>query len=60
MRHLRWSAVPIAALGLVFLFFGILWTAAPQLGAAVALLALAASIWRITSGTWPLPRAQGS
>ena len=54
MHHLKWLAAPAAALGLVFLFFGLIWTAAPQLAVAFALLALAAGIWRTTSGTWPL------
>jgi hypothetical protein len=52
MEHLKWAAIPTAALGLVFLFFGMIWQGAVQL--AVALLAMAAAIWRTTAGTWPL------
>ena len=54
MRHLKWTATPVLALGLVFLFFGLIWTAAVQLAVGVALVGLAAAIWRATSGTWPL------
>lgn len=54
MGHIKWTAVPIAALGLVFLFFGIIWQGAVQLAVAAALLALAAATWRTTTGTWPL------
>ena len=54
MHHLRWLAVPLALLGLVFLFFGLIWQAAVQLGVAIALLALASAAWRTTTGTWPL------
>ena len=58
MHHLKWIAVPVAALGLVFLFFGMIWQGAVQLTVAVALLAIAASIWRTTTGTWPLTQAE--
>jgi hypothetical protein len=54
MQHLKWLAVPLALLGLVFLFFGLIWQGAVQLGVAVALLALAAAAWRISTGTWTL------
>ena len=54
MRHLRWMSVPPAALGLTFLFFGLIWQGAVQLGVAVALLALAGGIWRTATGVWPL------
>ncbi len=54
MPHLKWIAVPVAALGLVFLFFGMIWQGAVQLTVAIALFAIAASIWRPTTGTWPL------
>ena len=50
MRHLRWIAVPLAVLGLTFLFFGLIWQGAVQIGVAVALLALAAAIWRTNTG----------
>ena len=58
MPHLRWIAVPITAVALVFLFFGLIWRGAVQLTVAVALLAIAASIWRTTTGTWPLTQAE--
>lgn len=58
MQHLRWIAVPLFAVGLVFLFFGLVWTAGVQLTAAAALIAVAASVWRITSGGWPLDKNQ--
>ena len=54
MQHLRWMSVPLAALGLIFLFFGLIWQGAVQLAVAVALLVLAAGIWRTTTGGWPL------
>jgi len=54
VKHVKWIAIPIAALGLIFLFFGLIWQGAVQAGVAVALLALAATIWRTTSVTWPL------
>jgi hypothetical protein len=54
MEHLKWAAIPTAALGLVFLFFGMIWQGAVQLAVAVALLAMAAAIWRTTTGMWPL------
>ena len=58
MHNLKWIAVPVAALGLVFLFFGMIWQGAVQLSVAVAMLAIAASIWRTTTGTWPLTQAE--
>jgi hypothetical protein len=54
MRHLKWTAAPIASLALVFLFVGIIWTGAAQLAIAAALFATAALIWRTTTGGWPL------
>ena len=58
MHNLKWIALPVAALGLVFLFFGMIWQGAVQLSVATALLAIAASIWRTTTGTWPLTQAE--
>jgi hypothetical protein len=58
MHHLKWIAVPVAALALMFLFFGVLWVGALQLAVAVALLAIAAAIWRTTAGTWPLTQTE--
>lgn len=54
MHHIKWLAVPVSALGLVFLFFGIIWAGAVQLAVAAALLGLAATLWRTATGTWPL------
>jgi hypothetical protein len=54
VKHLRWLALPVLGLGLVFLFFGLIWTALPQLGVGVALVAVAASLWRVTAGVWPV------
>lgn len=54
MRHFKWIAIPVAALGLVFLFFGLIWTAAVQLSVGAALVAVGAVVWRTTSGVWPL------
>jgi hypothetical protein len=54
MHHLKWIAVPVAALALMFLFFGVLWVGVMQLAVAAALFAIAATIWRTTAGTWPL------
>jgi hypothetical protein len=45
MQHVKWLAFPLALLGLVFLFFGLIWTGAVQFGVAVALLSLAAVAW---------------
>lgn len=54
MHNLRWLAVPVTALGMVFLFFGVIWAGTVQLLAATALIALAAAIWRTSTGSWPL------
>jgi hypothetical protein len=54
MEHFKWIALPVTALGLVFLFFGMIWQGAVQLAVAIALLAISAAIWRTTTGTWPL------
>ena len=54
MRYLKWIAVPPALLGLVFLFFGLIWTGVVQLFAAAGLFVLAGLIWRATTGEWPL------
>jgi hypothetical protein len=54
MDNFKWTAIPTAALGLIFLFFGIIWQGAVQVTVAVALLAISASIWRTTTGAWPL------
>jgi hypothetical protein len=53
MHNLKWIAIPVAVLGLMFLFFGVLWQGAVQFGVAVGLLAIGATIWRTTSGAWP-------
>lgn len=53
MQHLKWLAVPLAALGLVFLFFGLIWQGGIQLAVAIALLVLAAASWRGMAGAWP-------
>lgn len=54
MHYLKWLAVPVALVGIVFLFFGLIWQGAVQLGVGVALLGLAAATWRTSTGTWPL------
>jgi hypothetical protein len=54
MQHVKWLAFPLALLGLVFLFFGLIWTGAVQFGVAVALLSLAAVAWRASTDAWPL------
>lgn len=56
MRNLRWLAVGPAALGLVFLFFGLAWTEWPQVFVGVGLLVLASVVWRGFAGEW-LPSA---
>ena len=53
MDNLKWIAVPIAIVGLVFVFFGVIWAGVIQLAVAVALLAIAAAIWRTATGSWP-------
>ena len=53
MRILRWLAVFPAALGVVFLFFALIWTEWPQFFVGVGLLALAAVVWRVFAGYWP-------
>ena len=60
MHHFKWTAVPVTGLGLVFLFFGMIWQGAVQLAVAIALLAIAAVIWRTTTGTWPLTQTEPS
>ena len=59
MPHLKWIALAPAALGIIFLFFGILWTGAVQLLAAAGLLVLAACIWRVFAGEWSLVTEAG-
>jgi hypothetical protein len=54
MHNLRCIAIPVAVLGLRFLFFCLIWTGAVQLAVAVPFLAIAATIWRTSSDTWPL------
>lgn len=54
VKHLRWLALPVLGPGLVFLFFGLIWTELPQLGVGVVLVAVAASLWRVTAGVWPM------
>jgi hypothetical protein len=58
MHHLKWAAVPVTAFALVFLFFGMVWRGSVQLAVAVALLTIAAAIWRTTTGTWPLTQIE--
>ena len=60
MHHLKWIALAPAAVGIIFLFFGIIWTGAVQLGAAAGLLALAACIWRVFAGQWQLVTEAGT
>jgi len=57
MHHMKWIAVPATGLGLVFLFFGLIWQGVVQLVVAVALLAFAAGVWRTATGEWPLVEA---
>jgi Na+/phosphate symporter len=54
VHHLKWIALPVAAVGLILLFFGLIWIGVVQLVSGAALVVLAAGIWRITTGTWPL------
>ncbi len=44
MQHLKWLAVPLAMLELVFLFFGLIWQGGVQ---------LAVASWRGLAGSWP-------
>ena len=48
---LKWTAVPVAGLGLVFAFFGLAWGSAVHGGVAVVLLAVSALIWRGFGGS---------
>ena len=50
MTHVRWIALPLLALGLVLLAFGLLWQGAVQLGVGGALVLLAALVWRSAAG----------
>jgi hypothetical protein len=43
---LKWAAVPVAGLGLVFAFFGVAWGSAVHSGVAVGLLAFSGLIWK--------------
>ena len=54
MRVLRWLAFAPLALGLVLLFFTLVWTEWVWLLYVAGLFALAAGIWRVFSGRWPL------
>ena len=57
MQHLKWIAVPVFALSLIFLFFGLIWQGVVQLAVGLVLAGLAAVVWRTSSGTWPLAQA---
>jgi hypothetical protein len=46
---LRWAALPVAFVGLVFVFFGLAWGSAVHGGVAAGLLAGSALIWRAFS-----------
>ena len=54
MRNLRWVALAPFAIGLVFLFFGLAWTAATQFIVGMLLVAAAACLWRLLGGSWEL------
>jgi len=44
---LRWTAVPIGAIGLAFAFFALVWRAPVQGGVSIGLLGVAAGVWRV-------------
>ena len=58
MQYLKWTAIPLAIIAAPFLFFGLIWQGVVQLGVATVLLAIAASIWRTSTGVWPLNQAE--
>lgn len=60
MQNLKWIALVPAALGISFLFFGVIWVGAVQLAVAAGLLVLAACTWRVFSGEWQLVTETGS
>lgn len=60
MQKLKWIALVPAGLGLIFLFFGLIWSGAVQLGAAAGLLVLAACTWRAFSGQWQFVAEAGT
>ncbi len=53
MERLKWLGVPCALLGIVFLFFALLWTEWPQFLVGLGLVMLGALVWRLFSGSWP-------
>ena len=55
MHQLKWAAVPLTAVAIVLLFFGMIWQSAVQGAVAIALLAIAAGTWRAATGKWPPP-----
>ncbi len=60
MRALRLLALAPLALGLVVLFFSLLWTEWAWLLYVLGLFALAAGTWRVFSGRWPFAEQRGS
>jgi hypothetical protein len=54
MRVLRFLAFAPLALGLVILLFTLIWTEWVGLLFVFGLFVLAAAIWRVFSGRWPL------
>jgi hypothetical protein len=60
VRALRFLAFAPLALGLVVLFFALVWTEWSWLLYVLGLFALAAGIWRIISGRWAFGEQRGS
>ena len=60
MSNLKWVGAAAAVLGVVFLFFALLWTEWPQLLAGVGLLLLGAVLWRAFAGDWPTTTRSGT
>jgi hypothetical protein len=54
MRALRWLAIVPLVVGLWILVFALIWTELGLVVLAFAFIAVAAIVWRVLAGTWPL------
>ena len=54
MRALRWIAAVPLIVGIVFLFFGLVWTEWGPFFIGLVLVAVAAGLWRLFGGSWAI------
>lgn len=58
MAILKWLGILPAAFGVVMLFWALMWTALVFVFIGLGSLAVAAVIWRVFDGEWPLMPAK--